>query len=118
MSKKTRVQQIVPAAPGFYAGGFLDDIDLETGQPSDVDEWFEPVIAWVVTAEFDEEGEAEPTQSVRPVGVKGDFSVDWMIRLPDGKVKRHFDELPLSIEKAKEDFIAQRRFAASQKSKR
>jgi hypothetical protein len=109
MPKTTRLQQIIPAAPGFYAGGFMEDIDIETGQPSDVDEWFEPIIAWVVVAEFDEEGDAEPTQSVRPVGVKGDFSSEWMIRLPDGKVKRHFDEAPISLEKAKEEFLADKR---------
>lgn len=115
MSKTTRFQQIIPAAPGFYAGGFMDDIDLETGQVSDVDEWFEPIIAWVVVAEFDEHGEAEPLQSVRPVGVKGDFDTSWMIRLPDGKIKRHFDEAPISMEKAKEDFLTQKRFKASSK---
>lgn len=114
MPKTTRVQQIIPAAPGFYAGGFMDDIDIEVGQPSDVDEWFEPIIAWIVMAEFDENGEAEPMQSVRPVGVRGDFSSDWMIRFPDGKIKRHFDEAPISMEKAKEDFIADKRRKASQ----
>ncbi len=110
MSQKTFTRQILPAEPGYSAGIFLDDeIDLDNAKPDDIEEWVEPIICWAISVEFDANGEPISPHSVIPVGVKGDISPDMHIRFPDGRIKRHFDTIPVSVDEAKAQFLAERR---------
>ena len=104
MSKGERVTQIIPAQPGFSAGYFFyTGDDPSEAEISLMDEWFEPVIAWAISVDLNEDGEATAPQSVVAVCVKGDMEHNALIRLPDGRIKPHFDGAPISHEEAKQE---------------
>lgn len=108
MTKGARITQIIPAEPGYSAGEFLfEGSDRSKAQISDIDEWFEPIIAWAICVELNENGEPTAPQSVMPICVKGDMVGDILIRLPDGQIKPHFDGIPVSHEQAKQQFLTQ-----------
>jgi len=111
MATSNEITEIIPAEPGFRVGTFFDpDVDLDKAHPDDIEGWFEPVIAWAITVELNADKEAEPRQFVRPISPKGDMSDgDFLIILPDERVKRHFDEAPVSMLQAKQMFIEERR---------
>ena len=106
MSKGERVTQIIPAQPGFAAGSFhYHGHDPANATIGDIEEWFEPVIAWAISVDLNADGEPTAPQTVIPICVKGDMAGNAMIRTPDGQIKMHFDAAPLSNDEVKEQFL-------------
>lgn len=110
MAAKMEMARVIPAEAGFRVGTFFDpDVDPDKVGPDDIEEWFEPVIAWAITVELNEDGEAQARQFVRPISPKGDMSDgNYLIVYPDGQVKRHFDEAPVTMTQAKQMYIEER----------
>lgn len=106
-AKTQRATSIIPAQPGYEVGHIwiTRTVEIQQATLQDLQYRLEPVIAWVVVADLDDNGEPTPLQEVRPVGVFGDIGGDYFVRLPSGMIKPGFDDGVRSFEAFQEMYL-------------
>jgi len=97
----TKKIEIVPAQPGFfYVWMWLrDGVKLASAQIGDVEMGKEPVVAWKIVADLDEDGALDHGTYVEPIIPAGGKPVSGMVMIPDGRLVM-FDSGPMIVEEA------------------